>query len=110
MKSSTSSKKLSKNIRITRTVVYFMTFGGPILLMMNCSGWDTGSGVVESCILDTSFFRSVAELLYTVVFFSAFALLLPILLYMAFVIGLTETAIKSFSEDIMKTTEQNKAE
>jgi len=54
----------------------------PILAMLNCEGWNEGSGTCTACLIDTPFLRGVAESLYGWLLLSAFTLGLPIFVYL----------------------------
>ena len=91
--------KHQKSYMKARIIAYTIAFGVPVLLMMNCTGWNAGRGEVSSCFLDGYIFKEIANFLYTVVFFSAFALLLPILLYMGLIIAFVEITIKDLKKE-----------
>jgi uncharacterized membrane protein len=78
--------KMSKKITLA---VYFIAFVLPILGMMNCPGWNEGSGV-QSCIIDGNIFREYAELYYGLLLLSAFLMLIPVIIYVGFVIAVTK--------------------
>ena len=91
--------KHQKSYMKARIIAYTIAFGVPVLLMMNCTGWNAGSGNVSSCLLDGYIFKEIANFLYTAVYFSAFALLLPILLYMGLIIAFVEITIKDLKKE-----------
>lgn len=70
-------------------LVLLFGFALPILGMMNCSGWNEGSGAVYSCLfLDSGFTRAYANFYYGLLLLSAFALLIPFVIYAYLVVGL----------------------
>ena len=79
-----------KNLRIG---LYTLIFLVPILGMMNCHGWSTLDGEVKGCFIDLSFTRSFANFSYAFIFFSAFLLGIPILVYALLGVGLVELII-----------------
>jgi hypothetical protein len=54
----------------------------PALAMINCGGWNEGSGKVTSCLIDSPFLREFSESLYGLLLLSAFTLGLPIFVYL----------------------------
>jgi len=74
--------------RQTRTM--FLIVGAslalPALAMLNCGGWNEGSGKVASCAIDTPFLREISEFFYNWLLLSAFTLGLPILVYLLLVL------------------------
>lgn len=58
----------------------------PILIMSNCSGWNEGSMLVQSCYIDNSLTRSLAELVYGLVFMAVLMIGIPLLVYLLLVI------------------------
>jgi hypothetical protein len=67
--------------RLVILAVALLLFLGPIVTMMNCSGWNEGSMKVARCAVDFPLARSLADTFYGIVLFSAFILGLPILAY-----------------------------
>ncbi len=57
----------------------------PILAMLNCSGWNEGSGMVKACVIDGPLFRSAANFAYGFVVISVFIGFIPVFLYIAIV-------------------------
>lgn len=55
----------------------------PIAVMLNCSGWNEGSGMVTACVIDGPLFRSAADFTYGFVVISAFLGFIPVILYLA---------------------------
>ncbi len=74
--------------------IYFFAFVLPILGMMNCSGWNEGSMVVESCIIDGTIFRAYADFYYGWLLISAFMAGAPILIFIGIVVFLTKLISK----------------
>jgi hypothetical protein len=54
--------------------------------MSNCSGWNEGSMLVQSCYIDNSLTRSLAELVYGLVFMAVLMIGIPLLVYLLLVI------------------------
>jgi len=75
--------KLSKKIALA---IYFIALVLPIIGMMNCSGFDEGSMVVKSCVVDGSIFRAYASFYYGWLLIFAFAGFIPVLMYIGVVI------------------------
>ncbi len=71
-----------------KLVIYFIGFILPILGMMNCQGWNEGSGVVSDCIIDCILFRSYADFYYGLLLISTFMVLIPLGIYSIIVIFL----------------------
>jgi len=74
---------LSKKVRI---VLYFLGFGLPLLAILSCSGFDTGSGKA-SCMLVPDDFGS---LVLALVALSSFLVGIPIVIYAVVVVVITE--------------------
>ena len=72
------------------TISLFFLFGVilPILGMMNCSGWNEGSGTVASCLIGGGFMAVYANFYYGFMLISAFALLIPLIIYISILIFL----------------------
>ena len=62
--------------------------GGPLLLILNCSGYNEGTGVVTSCHVDTPLARELASDIDTLLVIMAFVAELPLLVYFALVFAL----------------------
>ena len=75
---------------LSRIPFYALFFIFPVLGMMNCDGWNEGSGVVESCVIDIGLLRSYANFYFMFITMSSFMLLLPVLVYILFFIALSE--------------------
>jgi len=66
--------------------IYFVGLVLPVLAMLNCSGWDEGSMQVQSCVIDSDFIRAYANFYYALLLFSAFMVLIPLIIYVGVII------------------------
>jgi hypothetical protein len=75
-----------KNIKriLFRLPFYALFFILPILGMMNCEGWNEGSGTAKSCLIDAPILHSYADIYYLLITMSAFMLLIPLMVYVIF--------------------------
>ncbi len=55
--------------------------GGPVLVVLNCHGWNEGTMAVTGCLVDTPGLREAADTIYAIGLVSAFTLGLPLILY-----------------------------
>jgi hypothetical protein len=83
-----------------QTRAMWLVFGScvvlPILAMINCEGWNEGSGTCTACFIDIPFLRGVAESLYGWLLLSAFTLGLPIFAYLFLVLVLARFVGRRF--------------
>ena len=72
------------------TISLFFLFGVilPILGMMNCSGWNEGSGTVSKCLISGGFMIGYANFYYGLMLLSAFMFLIPLVVYVAILLFL----------------------
>lgn len=84
------------NIKI---VILFIGLVLPVLGMLNCSGFNEGSGSVRSCIIDCTFLREYANFYFGWLVISAFAIFIPVFVYIGFVIFMANFISKQYNED-----------
>lgn len=84
--------KLPVNV-LVRIAWYGLVFGLPVLFMANCSGWDTGSMAVDSCIIDTQGLRALSNMVWGTIFASVFLLCLPLVAYVGIVAAIVEVPL-----------------
>lgn len=72
--------------KILALCIYFIGLILPILGVLNCSGWDEGSMQVQSCYIDSEFIRSYANFYYALLIYSAFIMLIPIIIYIGIIV------------------------
>ncbi len=77
------------NSTIFRIITYLVTFGFPLLLTENCSGFDNQHGEFQSCYYDSLWLRGLSEDLYSL-YFIPLAAIIIIPLYCLSVIVITE--------------------
>jgi len=87
---------LPERKNLIKIICYFAIFVLPVLGMQNC-GWNTSVGLT-GCYFDSSFTRFYANAYYWFIFASAFLLLIPIIVYVAFGIKLTKFLASRFSQ------------
>jgi hypothetical protein len=75
---------------LVRFIWYGLAFGLPLLFMLNCSGWDTGSMHVDSCLIDLPGLREISNNLWGLLFASVFLLCIPFILYLAVIAAIIE--------------------
>jgi hypothetical protein len=77
------------NSTIFRIIAYLITFGFPLLLTENCSGFDNIHGEFQSCYFDSLWLRGLSEELFSLYFLPIVAIyIIPI--YCLGVIIITE--------------------
>lgn len=89
-------------------IISFCGFVLPILAMVNCLGWNEGSMSVSGCVVDFPFARAYADVYYGLLLFSAFMLLMPLGVYVAFVVGLIMLAKRVALVVCKRRNEQSK--
>lgn len=67
-----------------------MAFVFPILVMMSCSGFNSGNMAVQHCTIDLPIIKSIAGFYYRWLLISSYVLLIPIFAYITGIILLTE--------------------
>lgn len=77
------TRRLIRRLTLLGFVGMFVV--APIWGMMNCDGWNEGSGKVTGCDVDTPFLRAYAEGYYAFMLVSSFTAGVPILIYLALV-------------------------
>jgi len=82
----TSSYKMYLDLTIFALFFYL-----PIVAMILCTGWNSGTMATSSCRFQNKLIKSLADSSYNFLFFSAFTLLIPIAIYYALVIGLSSS-------------------
>lgn len=74
----------------TRIPFYFLFFVCPVLGMMNCQGWNSGSMAVKSCVVNIGLLQVYANFYYGLLLMSSFALLIPLIIYVVVGVCLSE--------------------
>lgn len=74
----------------TRGPFYIVFFVFPVLGMMNCQGWNEGSMAVKTCVVNAGFLQAYANFYYALILFSAFFLLIPLIIYIVVAVWLAE--------------------
>jgi hypothetical protein len=83
-----------KKSRLFTLVIFSLAFLLPILGMLNCSGWNEGTGHVENCLIDAPFLRAYADFYYSFIVISAFVGFLPVGLYILVIVLITKFIAK----------------
>ncbi|MCK5588833.1 MAG: hypothetical protein KAI16_00800, partial [Candidatus Pacebacteria bacterium] len=83
---------MKKSTKI-RLIMYGIAFVLPILAMLNCS-CEGEWGVVTSCFIDGSLFRTFSALCYMGLLISAFMAGIPFLVYIIITIFIIEKTVK----------------
>lgn len=76
-----------------RFTIYCCVFVLPILIMMSCSGWNSGTMEVQQCIIDVSIIRLVAKFYSSWLMLSSFMLFIPVVLYVGGCVLITELSL-----------------
>lgn len=74
----------------TRIPFYILFLVCPVLGMMNCQGWNEGSMAVKSCVVNIGLLQVYANFYYALLLISSFALLIPLIIYVAVAVWLSE--------------------
>jgi uncharacterized RDD family membrane protein YckC len=90
---------------IFRIIMYLFWFGIPIFLLLNCSNWSAAYLKASGCIVQDPVLRDIAGMLWTVIYMSAFVMFLPVIVYIAVIVGFTELIARAsiFFEDEVQT-------
>jgi len=72
----------------SKLLIFFIAFAMPTIAMSFCTGWNAGS-MSSNCVFKSKFFKEYADAYYGFIFVSSFAMGIPIVLYFAVVIGVT---------------------
>jgi len=96
---------MKKNL--LRFLIYFIAFILPILGMINCSGWSEGTMEVSYCVKGGMFSKIYANFYYSLIFYSAFMLLIPLVIYIGGIIFFIEKIFLKFFSFILEKENQN---
>ena len=83
--------------------MYILSVAIPVLAIYNCTGWSTRDMEVSNCYINFDFCKILANFFLNWLFFSAFLLGIPIIVYFGIFIGITEFIIyflRTIQEDI----------
>lgn len=86
---------MRKKVLIVITA-FFIGIVLPILGMYNCSGFNTGTMSVQSCIIDNALLRSYANFYSGWVIMSSYVLFVPIFAYIVGLVVATNYIAKRF--------------
>jgi len=87
---------------IFRISLYSVFFILPVLGMLNCDGWNEGTGAVTSCVIDGSFFRSYANFYFSFITISSFTLLMPLILYVVVTFKFSNILVSALMDKMNK--------
>ncbi|MGV7960883.1 hypothetical protein QPK13_07115 [Photorhabdus tasmaniensis] len=79
--------KILNKKNIITFIIFFIIFILPVISMMNCHGWNEGSMEVTECSINLWIVREYANFYYDFVLVGAFAMGIPIIIYI--VLGIT---------------------
>ena len=85
------------NSTIFRIIAYLITFGFPLLLTENCSGFDNLHGEFQSCYFDSLWLRGLSEDLFSLYSIPLVAMVI-IPIYCLSVIIMTEIVARYISK------------
>jgi hypothetical protein len=84
-----STKK--RRIILLQIIIYFLCFGLPLLVWMfgGCT-FDGAALLPSSCAIPLKVFKDYASFVYAMLVISSYLLGIPLLIYIAIVVGMTE--------------------
>ena len=80
-----------RRIILLRIILYSLGFGLPLLVMFGgCSYYPAPSLSFSSCVIPSEMFKEYASFIFAMVLISSYMLGIPILIYVAVVVAVTE--------------------